>query len=726
MLQERVTPSKAGDEQFEISAFFSLQERRPRILKKDDGFAVIDPKGDFLSGFGSSDGLYFKDTRFISHYELLIGGVRPILLSSTLTDDNSMVIADLANPDLFAGPQLALHHDSIHVNRSKFLSNGICHERIIIRNYTDQQVSLPVEFRFLSDFADIFEVRGAVRPRRGTMLDPVLAEKSATLAYQSLDGRRFKTELVFDPAPARIEKNRAIFNMTWAPNQYHIIFVTIACVDPPAGPPREHYLRSLVSVRRENRGDRLRRTVIVSSNGIFDEAARRAQSDIAMLITRTPNGPYVYAGIPWFSTVFGRDALITSMLTLWSSPQLSHGVLSFLAAHQATEENAANDAEPGKILHETRNGEMAVLGEVPFRHYYGSVDSTLLFVMLAGAYCDRMDDNEFARQIWPNVERALDWAKTYGDFDGDGFIEYRRKKDSGLFNQGWKDSHDSIFHKDGRIAEPPIALCEVQGYYYAALLAAAKLATRLDLSEIANGHRKHAEDLRKRFNETFWCEEIDTFALALDAEKRRCIVRSSNAGHALFTGIADPELARRAARTLMDETSMSGWGIRTIAAHEARYNPMSYHNGSVWPHDNAMIALGFARYGYKTHVIRLFEGLFSAAAYNDLRRLPELFCGFPRRPGRGPTYYPVACSPQAWAAASLLSLVQSSLGIWCDPAAREISLERPTLPKFIDEITLRGVQAGTGVLDLTVRRVGREVAANAVHRVEGARLILKS
>jgi glycogen debranching enzyme len=346
--------------------------------------------------------------------------------------------------------------------------------------------------------------------------------------------------------------------------------------------------------------------------------------------------------------------------------------------------------------------------------------------MLAGAYCDRVDDNEFARQIWPNVEKALGWAKTYGDFDGDGFIEYRRKTEGGLFNQGWKDSHDSIFHKDGRIAEPPIALCEVQAYYYAALLSAARIADRLELPEIAERHRRHAAELRRQFNEAFWCEEISTFALALDARKQRCCVRASNAGHALFTGIADPELARRVARTLMDETSMSGWGIRTIATHEARYNPMSYHNGSVWPHDNALIALGFARYGYKSHVIRLFEGLFSAAAYNDLRRLPELFCGFPRRPGRGPTYYPVACSPQAWAAASLLSLVQSSLGIECDPAAREISLERPVLPRFIDEITLHGVQAGTGVLDLTVRRVGREVAANAVHRTEGARLILKS
>jgi glycogen debranching enzyme len=726
MLQDRVDAPAPGDEQFQISAFFSFQERRPRILKKDDSFAVIDPKGDLLSGFGSSDGLYFRDTRYISHYELLIGGLRPILLSSSLTDDNSMLISDLANPDLFADQKLILHHDSVHIRRSKFLTDGVCHERVVVRNFAGVPIDLAVEFRFQTDFADIFEVRGLKRARRGAYLDPVITNDSIAASYIGLDGRHLTATLLFDPAPQQLEKNRAVFTIHCEPREHQIIFLTMSCIGKPAEPPRENYLRSLVALRRENRPVRPRSAEIESSNDIFNEAARRSQSDINMLTSRTPHGPYVYAGIPWFSTVFGRDALLTALLTLWSNPDLARGVLSYLAANQAVDEDPFNDSEPGKILHEIRNGEMALLREVPFRHYYGSVDSTLLFVMLAGAYCEHVEDPHFTRKIWPSVDKAMKWANSYGDLDGDGFVEYRRKAESGLFNQGWKDSHDSIFHKDGRIAEPPIALCEVQAYYYGALLAAATIAERLALPEVAGAYQDQASELRRRFNEAFWCEELGTFALALDGDKKQCRVRSSNAGHALFTGIADFEFARRTAHTLMGEASMSGWGIRTIAMGEARYNPMSYHNGSVWPHDNAIIASGLARYGYKSHVVRIFGGLFNAATYIDLRRLPELFCGFPRRPGRGPTYYPVACSPQAWAAASLLSLVQSSLGLDSDPESREIRLERPVLPRFLDEITLRRVRAGDGLLDLTLRRAGHEVAANAVHRAGGARLVLKS
>jgi glycogen debranching enzyme len=440
------------------------------------------------------------------------------------------------------------------------------------------------------------------------------------------------------------------------------------------------------------------------SNSRFNDWINRSISDVQMMMVGNPERDYPYAGVPWFGTVFGRDGIITALQTLWLNPGMARGVLECLASSQADRVDATIEAEPGKILHEMRCGEMAALGEVPFGKYYGSVDATPLFIILARAYYERTADSSFIQRLWPHLERALNWIDEFGDIDGDGFVEYKQRSTKGLVQQGWKDSNDSIFHADGAIATAPIALCEVQGYVYAAKLAAAYLCRFAGGSQKAAALELEAENLRARFEEQFWCEDLSTYALALDGQKRPCRVRTSNAGHCLYTGIASPERARRVAETLFQPESFSGWGVRTVAASEVRYNPLSYHNGSIWPHDNSLIASGLAKYGHKELAGRIFMGLLDLSSMVDLHRLPELFCGIDRRPGEGPTLYPVACSPQAWAAAAPFLILQASLGISIDAERKRIVFDDPYLPEGIPTLAIKNLQCGGISVDLFLER----------------------
>ncbi len=712
---------------FTVSATAILAERRLHTLKYGDLFGVFDQNGNILSGPGIADGLYYLDTRHLSSLALSICGQPPILLSATLRENNATLSCDLTNPDLELDGR-KLSHDLLHLRRTLFLRNQTSYERLQLRNYDVVAHTVVVELAFRADFADLFEARGTPRLRRGTLRPPEVEGDTVLLAYDGLDDRLRTTRLRFSPQPERLTEARARFTLTLQPGQRRLIHVETAC-DPARPPEREvasAFLFSLVEARRALRVSSARAAAIASSNEIFNEAIRRCICDIYMLLTDKPDGPYPYAGVPWYSTAFGRDALITAMQTLWLDPSIAHGVLCYLARHQAEAVDPVADAEPGKILHEVRHGEMAELGEVPFRHYYGSVDSTPLFVMLAGDYLERTGDVATIARIWPNIERAINWIAEYGDRDGDGFVEYGRRNENGLVNQGWKDSFDSIFHADGALAEGPIALCEVQGYVFAARRAAAAMARRIGHVAFADRMTAEADALRIAFDAAFWVEELGTYALALDGAKRPCKVRSSNVGHLLMTGMVPSDRAARVVAGLMGRSFFSGWGIRTIPAGEARYNPMAYHNGSVWPHDNALIAIGLARYGYKDEAARLFTGLFDTSLYADLRRLPELFCGFARQRGEGPVRYPVACSPQAWAAATLPSLLQSTLGIRFDPFTVTVHFERPRLPPFLDEVTLYNLAVGSGRATVHLQRVGTEVALNVIERVGPIKVVLTS
>ena len=705
--------------QFHIGAATSLQERRPRTLKHGDSFAVYDANGDILAGDGSPDGLYFRDTRHLSKLYLAINSQRPILLSSGLRDDNAALICDLTNPDLEAADgEPALRHDHIHIRRVRILWDATAYERVVVRNFDDRPRRLTLSFSYAADFADVFEVRGSHRARRGNMLEPTVENDCVAFAYLGLDGERRETHLRFDPAPTTVTPARAEFVLDLAAGETRLLFMEASCKRdrPTSRPVRHSFFVAMRNARRALRVSSSAAASVATSNDTLNEALRRSVSDLYMLITETENGPYPYAGIPWFSTVFGRDGIITALQTLWLDPNIALGVLRHLAANQAEEVDDFADAEPGKILHELRHSEMAELGEVPFRRYYGSIDATPLFVILAGAYLDRTDDAESIRAIWPNVEAALLWMDKYGDRDRDGWIEYGRRAESGLANQGWKDSYDSIFHADGQLARGSIALVEVQAYAYGAWMAASAIAQRLGFTERAAQLSSRAEAFKRRFDMQFFDEDLGTYVLALDGEKKACRVRSSNAGHVLYTGLALPERARSVCAHLMSGASFSGFGIRTVASTEARYNPMSYHNGSVWPHDTALVAAGFARYGFRHEAARIFEAIFAASSYMDLRRLPELFCGFPRRSGTGPVFYPVACSPQAWATGALLCMVQSCLGLKFEPRERIIRLERPILPEFIDALTLRRLRLPTGTLDLSLTRAKTDVLVHVAAR----------
>jgi glycogen debranching enzyme len=712
------------------------------VLKSGDAFVVNDPLGDII---GVDDGLFVNDTRVLSQLRLTFGGRAPSLLSGCVTSDNTAFTAHFTNRPL---PPIGGEHTPegvLHVERLRVLCGTVLYEAVTLTNYGLTEAIVPLSISFACDFKDMFEVRGVKRMKQGTVEPPRVDGSEVRLRYLGLDHVERDVQITFSPQPHHLLADRADYSLRLSAQTCMSIYLSVAVhtrtlqavhgEEPPgakvAQPPRSTraaHLTQIEAVRprvgraavraaltashwsmRERRRSSAR---LRSSNPLFNAWIERSFADLSLLTTDLPTGPYPYAGIPWFSTPFGRDAVITSLQTLWLKPWLARGVLRFLAEHQAQEDSPFRDASVGKIMHEMRKGEMAATGEVPFALYYGGVDTTPLFIVLAGAYAESTGDYALIDELFPALELAAKWVAGVCDKNRWGLLDYQCESQRGLANQGWKDSHDSVFHADGCMPEGPIALVEVQAYASAAFDTMAQFAARRGLADDAARYAGRAASLRERVEALFWMPEANFYGIALDGHGELCRVLASNTGHLLAFGLPTRERGEAVARQLESALFHTGWGVRTLAANQPRFNPMSYHNGSVWPHDNALCARGLARYGNKQAALHLLQALFEAAVSFEMR-LPELFCGFARERGEPPTAYPVACLPQAWAAGAPFMMLQACLGLTIDAARKEVRIEQPVLPEGIDWLEVHDLRVGDATVSITFNRVGGKVVASA-------------
>lgn len=685
--------------------------RDATVVKDHDLFLLADLEGNVRRGNSNGFGLYHRDTRFLSAFELSVQGLEPtILLSSGRWPFLGSYV--LTNPNLVTEDGRTISEQSIQIRRHRVARPVRVSESLGFQNFNPFMLTLSVAIHVDADFADMFEVRGFAREcvrQRDVAID--YADASVTFRYDGRDGLRRSTRVIFDPPPSRLADGVASYSLELAARGSQRISIEIE-IDPGERP---RTTKKSVSVGGKE-------TIVRSSNAQFNAVLDQAKSDLQMLASGDDDAPFIGAGIPWYAALFGRDSILTALEHLFVAPSLAKQTLVLLARAQGCCDDPWRDEEPGKILHESRHGELARTGCVPFAPYFGSVDSTPLWIMLLGEYHRATGDLALVRNLRPNLDAALKWIDDYGDRDGDGFVEYCSRTSAGLINQGWKDSWDAIVHVDGSIAEPPIALVEVQGYVYAAKRHAARLFRALGEPARGAALDEQARTLRDRFTDAFWMPEQGFYCLALDGDKRRVEVISSNAGHALYTGIATPEHGRAVASRVVSEDLFSGWGVRTLSTRELRYNPVGYHVGTVWPHDNALIALGLKRYAAEPELLEVATGLFDACSCFPSFRMPELFAGFARSAFGVPVRYPVACNPQAWAAASWSMLLQAMLGICPDATARELAIIRPTLPPWLEWVRIERIAVGSGEVDLLYARVGERTVADILAMRGGVRV----
>jgi glycogen debranching enzyme len=696
-------------------------------VKEGDTFLYSDLEGNLDHGGDYGLGFYARDTRFLSHFRMTVNGRDPVLLSSS-SERGYMSHVDLTNPDLYEDEVVTVPQQTLNLRRIRAI-HGRLFERVRVKNYNAFPVVLDLEFHFGADFADIFEVRGMARDPSAPPRPPRVKDGTIEFAYDGRDETRRTTRIEFAGLPDRIDVDgllaKAVFHMHLGPYQTKLVGLSI---DPLLGegqPSVVDFDHAVHELRRSYEEWDRETAEIVTDNELFNQLLDRSRRDLRALYTDTDGGSIMAAGIPWYVAVFGRDALIASHQLLLVNKRPARDALELLAAKQGTQVDDWRDEQPGKILHEIRRGELARAGIIPHTPYFGSVDVTPLFVILYAMHLRWTGDVAFAEKLLPHAEAALEWIDRYGDLDGDGFVEYLCRSPRGIRNQGWKDSHDSVVHADGRPAEPPIALAEVQAYVYLAKLRMADVYRALGRILDARRLVDEAAALKLKFNDAFWIEDEQYFAEALDADKRQVRTVTSNPGHGLYCGIVDDDKAVPLAKRLLSPDMFSGWGIRTMSKAAAAYNPMSYHNGSVWPHDNALIAAGLKRYGFARSTNRVATALFDAAVQADYLRLPELFCGFTRRTPNRPVSYPIACSPQAWAAGSPYLMLQAILGISARAHENLLTVNLPHLPTWLNTVEVRNLTVGSSRISMVFRREGEITSFSLLSREGDLRVVME-
>jgi glycogen debranching enzyme len=683
------------------------------LIREKDLFLLTDTEGHVGIGNDSGFGLYHEDTRYLSGWELTLVGVEPVVLLST-AEEAFWMEQVMTNPELVDDAGESLPSGSLQIRRQRVLDRSMV-ETTVFTNYATTDIEMRVQYRFAADFADIFEIRGLHRAQRGTGLESRIQANGVIFRYRGLDDRRRQTRIRFRPDPDELRAEQADFHFTIPPRSSCEITARVS-IDGIAGTAAVR--RSIQSVGESHRDWRRSSTEVVTSNELFNRALGRSMSDLRVLWMERNSERYLSAGVPWYDTLFGRDSLLAGYMTLAYRPEITRDVLLTLSELQGSVIDPEREEEPGKIIHERRECESANMGEVAFSRYYGSVDSTPLFVLVAGEYYAWTGDLDFMQALRPHLIAALEWIDNLGDADGDSFVEYIKKNPKGLDNQGWKDSWDGIVDESGDLVNSPVALVEVQGYVVAAKLRIADVFEDLGETERANKLRREAASLRVLIEGAFW-HKGGHYGLALDGEKRLSTVVSSNAGHLLWSGVPSARRAGAQIKRLLRNNMFSGWGIRTLGSDSARYNPIGYHLGTIWPHDNALILAGFKRYGAEHELHMVAHSLYEAALTFPYSRLPELFGGAPRKAHHAPVPYPVACRPQAFAAAALPSILTSLLGLLPDARQDRLYIVNPNLPGWLELVELLHMRLGDSSLDLAFRRSGAKTVVE-VSRKSGS------